>query len=186
LLSRSAALALARVQTTLRGLGLTLKVYDCYRPQRAVDHFVRWAEELDDQRMKPEFYPSVDKRFLFRDGYIAARSGHSRASTVDLTIAPRDTGAATVFDPSAPLRSCESPAEDRSPDDGLDMGTGYDCFSPLSHTASRDIGPQQRANRLLLETLMETNGFASLDEEWWHYTLVDEPYPDRYFDFPIE
>lgn len=185
LLTRPAAEALGRVQETLADFGLTLKVYDCYRPQQAVDLFVQWAENLDDQRMKAEFYPSVDKENLFRDGYIAARSGHSRASTVDLTIMPVE-----ALQPEStneePRGSCEGPRENRYPDAGLDMGTGYDCFSGLSHTMSLGVGSQQRANRLLLLDLMESNGFVNLPEEWWHFTLENEPYPETYFDSPVE
>jgi zinc D-Ala-D-Ala dipeptidase len=186
LLTRRAVDALARVQDDLRGRGLGLKVYDCYRPQTAVDYFVEWARDLDDQAMKAEFYPSVDKRNLFRDGYIASKSGHSRASTVDITIVPLDAAVPRPRSPRPPLRSCENERADRFPDASLDMGTGYDCFSERSHTPSRAVGPQQRANRLLLERVMESHGFEGLAEEWWHYTLASEPYPDSYFDFPID
>jgi D-alanyl-D-alanine dipeptidase len=186
LLTREAAAALVRVQQQLRKLDLSLKVYDCYRPQTAVDYFVAWARDLDDQTMKGEFYPSVEKRNLVADGYLAARSGHSRGSTVDLTIVPRTRSAPPPFDSAEPLRSCESSRELRFPDDSLDMGTGYDCFSTRSHAASPAVGAEQRANRLLLATLMEMNGFQQLPEEWWHFTLAEEPYPETYFDFPIE
>jgi D-alanyl-D-alanine dipeptidase len=186
LLTREAAAALARVQQRLRRLDLSLKAYDCYRPQAAVDDFVAWARDPADQTMKAEFYPSVDKQNLFEDGYLAARSGHSRGSTVDVTIVPRTRAAPPPFDAAAPLRSCESSQELRYPDDSLDMGTGYDCFSPRSHAASPLVGAEQRANRLLLATLMEANGFVQLPEEWWHFTLAEEPYPDTYFDFPVQ
>ena len=185
LLTREAAESLAQVQQRLRELELSLKVYDCYRPQSAVDHFVAWARDLGDQTMKGEFYPSVEKRDLFADGYLAARSGHSRGSTVDLTIVPAGSRP-LPFDAGAPLRSCENSRELRSPDDSLDMGTGYDCFSTRSHSASNVVGPEQRANRLLLATLMGTSGFVQLPEEWWHFTLAEEPYPATYFEFPIE
>ncbi|MGW8368402.1 MAG: M15 family metallopeptidase [Gammaproteobacteria bacterium] len=185
LLTRQAAEALGRVQSALRPFGLALKVYDCYRPQRAVDAFVAWARDLDDQAMKAEFYPSVDKQNLFRDGYIAAKSGHSRGSTVDLTIVP--LGMQTpALDAPADSRSCENAADQRFPDASIDMGTGYDCFSALSRTANPAIGSAQRANRLLLKQLMESSGFVNLAEEWWHFTLVDEPFPDTYFDFGID
>jgi D-alanyl-D-alanine dipeptidase len=186
LLTHRAAAALARVQVDLRDFGLALKVYDCYRPQSAVDYFVAWARDLDDQAMKAEFYPSVDKKNLFRDGYIAARSGHSRASTVDLTIVDLPIKPEPVFDPEATLRSCENEQAERFADTSIDMGTGYDCFSVRSHTMNPDIAPAQRANRLLLKALMEAAGFTNLAEEWWHYTLADEPYPDTYFDFSID
>jgi len=185
LLTRQAAQALSGVQAELRERGLSLKIYDCYRPQRAVDRFVAWAADLDDQRMKREFYPQVDKSSLLRDGYIAARSGHSRGSTVDLTIVPVPTPEQPPFDPQAPQRSCENPQADRFADNGLDMGTGFDCFSPLSHTRRPAIAGAAREHRLLLESVMARHGFRNLPEEWWHYTLVDEPYPDSYFDLPV-
>jgi D-alanyl-D-alanine dipeptidase len=185
LLTPPAIEALAKVQDALRPRGLALKIYDCYRPQRAVDHFVAWAEDVDDERMKVEFYPGVEKRNLFRDGYIAARSGHSRGSTVDLTIVPVPTPEQPAFDSSAPRRSCENPVGERFADNGLDMGTGFDCFSPLSHTLNPAITGAAREHRLLLRSLMAQQGFENLAEEWWHYRLVDEPYPGQYFDIPI-
>lgn len=156
LLSKPAADALIKVQAELRDYGMSLRVYDCYRPQRAVNDFVEWAKDIKDTKMKKEFYPKVDKSSLFKDGYIAEKSGHSRASTVDLTV------------------------------DGLSMGTAYDFFDPLAHTGSPKIGLLQRKNRLLLKSVMEKFGFKNLPEEWWHYTLVDEPYPDQYFDIEIK
>lgn len=185
LLTPAAAAALAEVQGALRPRGLSLKIYDCYRPQRAVDHFVAWAEDVDDQRMKAEFYPGVDKQNLFRDGYIAARSSHSRGSTVDLTIVPVPTPDQSAFDPNGPLRSCENPVGERFADNSVDMGTGFDCFSPLSHTLNPMIAGAAHEHRLLLKSLMEENGFKNLAEEWWHYTLADEPYPHSYFDVPV-
>jgi D-alanyl-D-alanine dipeptidase len=155
LLSEKAAFALAKVQNELAFFGMSLKVYDCYRPQRAVDDFVAWAADLGDTKMKAEFYPQVDKSMLFKEGYIAAKSGHSRGSTVDLTI------------------------------EGLDMGTPFDLFDPLSHTVNPALTPVQRRNRLLLRATMEKHGFKNLDEEWWHFTLVNEPFSDRYFDLEI-
>jgi len=164
LLSRVAAEALVEVQSILRDDGFGLLVFDCYRPQRGVDHFVRWAKDTTDLRTKAEYYPNVRKSRLFEDGYIASRSGHSRASTVDLTM----------------LR--------RRPDDSveaLDMGTPFDFFDPRSHTESPDITPEQRANRLRLRDAMQEGGFRNYSAEWWHYTMRDEPYPDEYFDRPI-
>lgn len=186
LLTRAAAEALAQVQDELRGFGLALKAYDCYRPQSAVDYFVRWAADLDDQVMKAEFYPTVEKQNLFRDGYIAARSGHSRGSTVDLTVVPLRSRPPQAFDPASELKSCENEQDERFPDTSIDMGTGYDCFSVLSNTLNPNLAPQVRANRLLLKYLMESRGFVNLAEEWWHFTLDPEPHPDSYFDFPIE
>jgi D-alanyl-D-alanine dipeptidase len=161
LLTRQAASALAQVAHDLRGRGLVLKVFDCYRPVRAVAHFVRWARNLADIAGKAEFYPEVDKRSLFRDGYIAARSGHSRGSTVDLTLA----------------RS----ADGRE----LDMGTPFDFFSPRAWPSDTQVSAQAQQNRKLLAQAMRQRGFAAYHKEWWHFTLRDEPYHDRYFDFPV-
>ncbi len=155
LLSEPAALALVAVQKDLRPYGLTLRIYDCYRPQKAVNAFVEWAKDLRDEKMRREFYPRVEKTALFRDGYIAEKSGHSRGSTVDLTI------------------------------DGLDMGTVFDYFDPLSHTENPKVSGTARKNRLLLKTLMEKHGFRNLPEEWWHFTLKNEPHPDQYFDAEV-
>ncbi|MGH4020993.1 MAG: M15 family metallopeptidase [Pseudonocardiaceae bacterium] len=185
MLTRQAAQALARVQRDLEPFGLAVKTYDCYRPQRAVDHFVEWAKDRSDTEMKAEFYPNVDKANLFRDGYIAERSGHSRGSTVDLTIVPLPVGPQDRYVQGEPLNSCVLPQQQRFEDNGLDMGTGFDCFDPLSNTENPTIGDEQQQNRLLLNTLMERHGFEYLPEEWWHFTLRDEPYPDTYFDFPI-
>ena len=184
-LTREAAEALSRVQAELLPLGLSLKIYDAYRPQRAVNDFIRWAENLEDMAVKAEFYPDVAKDQLFEEGYISARSGHSRGSTVDLTIVP-------VPAPEEPAwtienqQSCTREANERYADSSLDMGTGYDCFDTLSWTEDARIGASQRAHRLLLKTLMEKHGFRNYPREWWHFTLADEPYPDTYFDFPIE
>ena len=139
-----------------------------------------------DQKMKTEFYPNVDKRDLFREGYIAAKSGHSRGSTLDLTIVPLPQPTQPVFDPAQRLQSCENRGEARFADNSVDMGTGYDCFSTLSHTDNHAASAAVRANRELLKSLMERHGFVNLAEEWWHYTLRDEPFPDTCFDFPIE
>lgn len=160
-LTQQAADALARVQADLAPRGLGLKVYDCYRPQRAVAHFARWAADLSDQRTKAEFYPNVDKTRLFELGYIAERSGHSRGSTVDLTIINLTTGAE------------------------IDMGTPFDLFDTRSWPTDETVSAEARANRLMLQSLMRTHGFRSLREEWWHFTLEGEPHPETYFDFPV-
>lgn len=167
LLARPAAEALAAVQRSLAADGLGLLVYDCYRPQRAVDHFVRWARDTTDLRTKAAHYPNVDKSRLFEEGYIAARSGHSRASTVDLTL---------VRLPSADVRTAAEP---------LDMGTPYDFFDPRSHTESPEVTGSQLANRLRLREAMEAGGFRNYEKEWWHYTLRDEPWPETYFDVVV-
>lgn len=165
IISRAAARALGQVQETLREFGLGLKVFDAYRPQMAVDHFVRWAGDLDDVKMKSRYYPHVKKKDLFKDGYIASRSGHTRGSTIDLTIVDMDVEG--------------SPRE-------LDMGTPFDFFSTSSWGRSPAVSGQARANRLLLQSLMVRAGFRPYEREWWHFTLEDEPFPETYFNFPVE
>lgn len=184
-LTRPAAEALHQAQRHLLRRGYTLKVYDCYRPQRAVNDFVEWAKDLDDQRMKDEFYPRVDKTRLFADGYIAEKSGHSRGSTLDLTIVKLPALPTRPYVPGEKLVPCYAPQAERFPDNSVDMGTGYDCFDTLSHTLDPRITGQQRANRLLLTSTMESLGFVNLAEEWWHYTYKPELFPDTYFDFPV-
>lgn len=183
--TKVAADSLAKVQAELRKFKLSLKIYDAYRPQRAVDDFVKWAKELADTLTKKEFYPSVDKSRLFIDGYIAEKSGHSRGSTVDLTIVPIPAPDQPKFDADNQCE-CYKSVDDRYKDNSLDMGTGFDCFSELSHTENPNLSPQQRANRLLLKSLMEKYGFKNLAEEWWHFTLKNEPFPNTYFDFLIK
>ncbi len=185
-LTREASQALAGVQKDLVPYSLSLKVYDCYRPQRAVNHFVRWATEIANTKTKKEFYPTIDKRNLFKDDYIDSKSGHSRGSTLDLTIVPSPAPVQPQYSPGQKLYECYLPAAKRFHDNSIDMGTGFDCFHELSHTANTKIGRQQKNNRLLLKSLMEKHGFRNYDMEWWHYTLNNEPYPDTYFDFVIE
>ncbi|WP_319583323.1 M15 family metallopeptidase [uncultured Pseudodesulfovibrio sp.] len=162
LVTIEAAKALKAVQAEVSRFGLSLKFFDGYRPQRAVDHFVRWAADLEDTRTKAAHYPDVDKRNLFRDGYIAARSGHSRGSTVDLTLVDKATG------------------------QELDMGTPFDFFGLESWPEATDFPPQIRANRALLRAVMIGHGFKPYEAEWWHFTLREEPYPETYFNFPIQ
>lgn len=185
ILTRPAAEALHKAQTNLLRRGYTLKVYDCYRPQTAVNHFVRWAEDLNDLTTKAEFYPNVDKSRLFEDGYIAAKSGHSRGSTMDLTLVKLPARPTRPYVPGEPLVPCYAPQQQRFPDNSVDMGTGFDCFDTLAHTLDPRIQGQQRANRTLLKSTLEGLGFVNLPEEWWHYTFKPEPYPDTYFDFPV-
>ncbi|MEU9706195.1 M15 family metallopeptidase [Streptomyces sp. NPDC047981] len=185
ILTRPAADALHRAQVRLRARGYTLKVYDCYRPQRAVDHFVRWAKDLDDERMKKEFYPLVDKSRLFEDGYIAEKSGHSRGSTVDVTIVRLPALPTRPYVPGEPLVECFQPQAERFPDNSVDMGTGFDCFDTLSHTDDPRIQGAQRANRQLLKETLAAEGFVNLPEEWWHFTFKPEPFPSTFFDFPV-
>jgi len=186
ILTRRAARALHRAQDALRDDGYTLKVYDCYRPQRAVDHFVRWSGN-GSETMKREFYPRVDKRRLFDDGYIARRSGHSRGGTVDLTLVklparPQPVWTRREFG----LVPCMAPKRRRYPDNSVGMGTGYDCFDTRSHTLDGRVKGRARRNRLLLKRTMEGAGFENYENEWWHFTLRNERYPDRHFDFPVK
>ncbi|GHH48102.1 D-alanyl-D-alanine dipeptidase [Streptomyces candidus] len=185
LLTRPAAQALARAQRVLLRSGYTLKVYDCYRPQRAVDHFVRWAKDLGDTAMKPAFYPRVDKSRLFTDGYIAEKSGHSRGSTVDLTLVKLPAWPTRPYVPGEKLVPCYAPQDERFRDNSVDMGTGYDCFDTLSHTDDPRIRGVQRSNRQLLKNTLAAQGFTNLPEEWWHFTYKPELFPDTYFDFPV-
>ncbi|MFD4634595.1 M15 family metallopeptidase [Streptomyces sp. NPDC058284] len=185
ILTEPAAKALHKAQRTLLRKGYSLKVYDCYRPQRAVDHFVRWAEDLNDERMKAEFYPRVDKSRLFADGYIAKKSGHSRGSTVDLTVVRLPAPPTRPYVPGEPLTPCYGPRSERFPDNSVDMGTGFDCFDTLSHTDDPRITGKQRANRDLLRNVLTKEGFTNLPEEWWHFTHKPELFPDSYFGFPV-
>jgi zinc D-Ala-D-Ala dipeptidase len=161
LLTKPAAAALAEVARDLAPRGLAIKVFDCYRPVRAVANFVRWARDLNDTAGKAEFYPQVDKRTLFRDGYISSRSGHSRGSTLDLTLV-------------------------RKGDGELDMGTPFDFFSPLSWPAAAAVSAEAKADRTLLAAAMRRRGFRPYAREWWHFTLAAEPFPNTYFDFPVQ
>jgi D-alanyl-D-alanine dipeptidase len=185
LLTRPAAEAVAGVQHKLTAFGVSLLVYDCYRPQSGVDYFVKWAAALSDNSMKREFYPHVKKNGLFKDGYVASPSSHSRGSTVDLTIVPLPRFDIQVYAPGEPLTACDEQASARFRDGSLDMGTGYDCFDPKAHLMASGLTSQQRANRMLLAVLMAQAGFAGYRYEWWHFTLRDEPYPNTYFDFPV-
>ncbi len=185
LLTRQAARALASVEADAKKRSLTLKVYDCYRPQKAVDDFIAWAKQLKDRTMKAEFYPHVAKKDLFRDGYIAARSAHSRGSTMDLTLVPLPIPKEAAYREGEKLHPCTAPVGRRFADNSIDMGTGFDCFDPLAHTDNPAVGPRALANRRLLRSLMARHGFKNLPEEWWHFTLKREPFPRRYFDFDV-
>jgi zinc D-Ala-D-Ala dipeptidase len=160
LLTRKAAAALAEIARDLQPRGFKLKVFDCYRPRRAVAHFLRWAQAIGDVARKPMFYPDLDKRELFTEGYLSSRSGHSRGSAVDLTIVN------------------EAGSE-------LDMGTPFDFFGPRSWPSDKRVSARARANRALLASAMRRHGFSSHSKEWWHFTLRDEPFPRSYFDFPV-
>ena len=159
-----AARALARVEQNLRRAQLRLRIYDCYRPARAVRHFVRWALDTDDQRTKAVYYPNLEKRDLL-GGYISPTSGHSRGATLDLT-----------------LMQCDANGKACVP---LDMGTAFDFFDPAANTDSPQASAEQRTNRLRLRTAMESAGFRNYPMEWWHFTLHPEPEPKRFYDFVI-
>ncbi len=186
LVTRQAAEALKKAQTLARAHGYSLKMYDCYRPQRAGDDFVRWAGNLADQATKGEFYPAEPKSRVFADGYVGgARTSHSRGSTVDLTLVKLPPATQRPYQPGEPLVACTAPAGQRFPDNSIDMGTGFDCFDSRSHTLDSRITGPARANRLLLRQFMTQAGFTNYVNEWWHYQLDNEPYPDTYFDFPV-
>ena len=161
ILTTEAARALKSVSNEMNVQGYRLKIFDAYRPAGAVRHFVMWGIEDLDLRMKPYFYPDLEKQELFSRGYIASQSSHSRGSTVDLTLLDMNTGKE------------------------LDMGSPFDLFSELSHPDSQDVTEEQHENRMRLRNVMLRNGFLPIDCEWWHFTLADEPYPDIYFEFPV-
>ena len=161
ILSREAARALKAVANQAAVMGYRLKIFDAYRPANAVRHFVLWGIEDLDQRMKPFFYPDLEKEELFEKGYIASKSSHSRGSTVDLTFLDMTTGKE------------------------VDMGSPFDYFSEMSHPDYKGVTEEQYKNRMDLQNLMVKNGFKPIDCEWWHFTLENEPYPDTYFEFPV-
>ena len=162
LITKEAAAALKLVNDECIRRGYRIKIYDTYRPQCAVQHFVRWAKDVDDTRMKAQFYQNIDKSNLFKEGFIAEKSGHSRGSTVDLTLLDMKTGKE------------------------LDMGGTFDWFGVESHLSYKGVTKEQLANRMLLHDIMVAHGFKPLPEEWWHFTLENEPYPDTYFNFPVK
>ena len=162
ILSKPAAEALQKVQKELKDVGYCLKIFDAYRPQRAVNHFMEWAKIPNDTLMKAKFYPDIAKKDLFNLGYIATKSGHSRGGTVDLTLIDANTGKE------------------------LNMGGSYDFFGEISHHDTSQITPEQKQNRELLKRTMSKHGFRPYPQEWWHYTLRMEPYPETYFDFEVE
>jgi len=182
-LLRPAAEALASVQADLRAKGLTLKVYDCYRPARAVAAFVAWAKEADDPAAKATYYPNLPKSALFPD-YIATRSGHSRGATLDLTIVVIASEPEAETETATPL-PCTAPQQERGSDGSLDMGTSFDCFDVEANTAAPGLSPDERDNRATLLEAMRARGFKNYPLEWWHFTFEPEPYPDTIFDFPI-
>ena len=161
ILTVEAARALKSVSSEMIVQGYRLKVFDAYRPACAVKQFMLWGIEDQDIRMKPYFYPELEKQELFAKGYIAKQSSHSRGSAIDLTLLDMRTGKE------------------------LDMGSPFDLFSTASHPDYRGISEEQYENRMLLRKVMVRNGFKPIDCEWWHFSLEDEPYPDTYFEFPV-
>lgn len=162
ILSVAATTALAKVQNELKIYGLGIKFFDGYRPQQAVNHFVQWAKMPNDTLMKAQYYPNLSKSMLFEQQYIASRSGHSRGSSIDLTLIHFNT--------------CQE----------LDMGSSYDFFGEISNLDYWDLTQKQIWNRQLLQKVMKRHGFRSYAQEWWHFTLHDEPFPNTYFNFPIK
>ena len=184
-LQEKAIRALLEVQEEALGMKYTLKVYDCYRPQRAVDDFVRWGNNSMDILTKNEFYPTIDKSSLFPE-YIATSSGHSRGSTLDVTLVQMPVQMQEEYLPGQALVPCIESYDKRFADNSIDMNTGFDCMNTLAHTANVLPGSQQAENRQTLVAIMNKYGFTNYDNEWWHFTLRDEVYPDTYFDFPIQ
>ena len=174
LYTREAAEALKAVSDDVKSQGYRLKVYDAYRPQCAVDHFVRWGKDLADSLMKPYFYPDQDKAFLFERGYIAEKSGHTRGSAIDLTLFDMATGKEVDMGGVHDWFGIES-----HPDYGGNPDTG-------EYTGGVNLTEEQFRNRMILRQAMVRHGFATYDCEWWHFSLADEPYPDTYFNFPVK
>ena len=162
ILTRKMGVSLSSIQQQLKSKLLSLKVYDCYRPQVAVDDFIVWSHDINDQKMKATYYPNIDKTTFFKLGYVAKKSSHSRGSTVDLTIISLKTGKE------------------------LDMGTHFDYMDNKSRVFAENVSKEAKSNRMLLRNIMERNGFKSYDKEWWHFTLKDEPFPNTYFNFLVE
>ena len=185
IMTEVAAMALKALQEELRPFGFTLKVYDAYRPQEAVDSFVAWSKDLNDQGMKTEFYPEVDKKDVFDLGYLSSRSAHSRGSTVDLTLVPLPVPNQPTWKLGDPVLDGRLPQGQRFADNSLDMGTGFDCLDELSHPLNPALPPEVRANRMLLASLMRKHGFKGISTEWWHFTYIEEPFPETYFNFPV-
>ena len=185
ILSQAAGEALAKAQREAVRRGFTLKIYDAYRPQKAVQDFLVWSHDPKDNKMQAEFYPNLDKRVLFEQEYISARSGHSRGSTVDLTLVALPVGQQESYTPGALLRSGLLPYGERFKDNSLDMGSGFDVFDEQSHTECPNISATARHNRQLLVEIMGQAGFVNFFKEWWHFTLEPEPYPTTYFDFDV-
>lgn len=185
ILSEPAAKALEAVQKKLTEKKLSLIVWDCYRPKRAVDDFLHWSKDPTRSEMKAEFYPNTDKQKLFALGYLATRSAHSRGSTVDLGIVPAAFSSVPRPDPAPPLKACTSPKGERFEDGTIDFGTGYDCLDALASTSNAGVGDAALRNRQMLKSTMLDAGFRPYAREWWHFELVDEPFRGDGFDFEV-
>ena len=185
ILSEPAAKALKAVQRKLAGKKLSLVVWDCYRPKRAVDDFLQWSKDPTHSEMKAEFYPHADKEKLFALGYLAKRSAHSRGSTVDLGIVPTAFSSAPPPDPSQSLKACTSPKGERFEDATIDFGTGYDCLDVLANTSNARAGGTALRNRQTLKFYMQGAGFRPYAREWWHFELINEPFHRGEFDFEV-
>ncbi len=185
ILTKQAALALRDVQTELTKSHLSLKVYDCYRPQMAVDDFTAWSKINSQQSMKAEFYPHINKSDFFKLGYVAKKSGHTRGSTVDLSIVSIPIKQQASYHKGQPLVACFMPYKIRYQDNSIDMGTGFDCFDPATHSDNHAINSVAIKHRQLLRNIMKKYYFIPYSKEWWHFTLKNEPYPNTYFNFPV-
>ncbi|CAN5211119.1 M15 family metallopeptidase [soil metagenome] len=182
ILTKVTALTLKQIQAELRQSKLSLKVYDCYRPQTTVNAFIKWSKDAKQQAMKAEFYPRINKVDFFKLGYVAKRSGHSRGSTVDLTLIPIGSKSAK-YRPGHAVAACFAPYRQRFQDNSIDMGTGFDCMDELAHPLNNQLGKVVYFNRMMLRQIMLKYGFVPLAEEWWHFTLKQEPFKNSYFNF---
>jgi D-alanyl-D-alanine dipeptidase len=184
ILSAPAAAALAKIQKMLAEKKLSLIVWDCYRPMRAVDDLLRWSKDVAHADMKAEFYPRTNRKNLFALGYLATRSAHSRGSTVDLGLVPSGFAAPPPPDPSQPRKDCTSAKGERFEDGTIDLGTGYDCLDALASTSNALAGATALRHRQMLKSAMREAGFRPYFREWWHFELVDEPFHHG-FDFEV-
>jgi zinc D-Ala-D-Ala dipeptidase len=185
ILTERAADALKRAQIELAGKNLSLIVWDCYRPTRAVRDFINWSRSQHRSLMKDEFFPNTNKDKLFERGYLSSHSAHSRGSTVDIGLVPSALRTLPTFDAAMALLPCTAPKGVRFDDGTIDFGTGYDCLDPLSSTNNPNVSREAHFHRILLKRVMQHYGFKSYPREWWHFTFLNEPFPGQNFDFPI-
>ena len=183
IVTKKTAQQLKKIQAKIKPKGYSLKVYDCYRPQKAVDYFATWSKKAKDERKKAEFYPREDKATLFDHDYIALQSGHTRGSTLDLSLVKLKAPTKAHRDH---LLRCYSTTPDYQDDNSIDMGTRYDCLDVSANLDYKDLSKKQKANRALLQHLMTSNGFVPYAQEWWHFTLAKEPFPKTYFNFAVK